>query len=120
MIPARSNDPRNRGGVLVPDPENNINAPPKTVTNIARIQFFAMEFGDDEGRKHTTAIVKVGDQYFRDPNGEDWAKRLIPIPKTSWMGVQVDKMIADRMAALANKDEPLPTKDDVDIMGETK
>jgi hypothetical protein len=120
MIPARSNDPRNRGGARVPDPEDNINAPPRTVTNISRIQFFAIEFGDGEGRRHRTAIVKVGGQLFRDPNGEEWARRLIRMPEDTWMHVQVEKMIADRMAAITTKDDPLPTTDAVDVMGDTK
>jgi len=120
MIPNNSTDPRFRG-VTTPDPVDNINAPPKTVTNVMPIQFFAVEFGDDEGRKHTTVVAHMGGMIYMDPSGEDWAKRQRAMPPASWFGQQTQKMIDQGGFAKAEKpSEPLPKEDKVDIMGSNK
>jgi hypothetical protein len=105
---------------MVPDPVDTVNAPPKTVVTVSRIQFFAVEFGDDEGRKHITAVVRIGGEYYRDSNGETWAKNLTRLPETSWFHKQLSKMIEDREAEVKMVEEPLPKEDAVDVMGDQK
>jgi len=113
-----SNAAQRTRGVHTPDPVQDVNAPPKTVTNVQRAEFFAVEFGDDAGRRRITCVMKFGDQLYMDPNGEAWASRLRRLPEDNWMHKQLSQKIDSAMQGSQVEAEPLPKTDAVDIMGD--
>jgi len=89
-------------------------APARKVTQCTPMQMFAVEMGDENGVKHTTVVFKAGNQFYHDPQGEDWARRLRPIDSKTWLARQLlDKteVVADATRA------EVPRRDSVDVMG---
>lgn len=98
-------------GVIGTTAEPNV-APVKTLTHCEPVKMFAVEFGDEQGKEIRTVVFKVGDVIYVDPNGEQWARSLRVVAKTSWLYKQLT-------AAVAAKEEvtEVPKDDAVDVMG---
>lgn len=101
----------NTGGVVGVNTDSN-RAPARTVQHCMPVQMFAVEIGDEEGKKITTVAFKVGDMLYTDPNGESWAGSLRTIPKTSWLYRQLMEA-TDAFEKVAE----VPKEDAVDITG---
>lgn len=88
-------------------------APARTVTHCTPMQMFAIEMGDEAGVKHTTVVFKAGNQFYHDPQGEDWARRLRPIDSKTWLARQ----LLDAATTADGGRAEVPRQDSVDVMG---
>lgn len=89
-------------GVLVPDNTSTEQAPQQKLVNFSFCQFAAVEFGDAEGRKHSTVLMHMGGQWYFPPNGESWANVLKPAAE--WLAKQLNE--AAKNATPADADVP--------------
>jgi len=85
-------------------------AEPKTVLQMVPLQMFAVEIGDENGRRKRVLAFRVGDSWFHDPVAEPWFDRLRAIAKDVWLA----KMLEERFQA-ANTKASAPKEDTVDI-----
>lgn len=85
-------------------------APANTLLHCAPAQVFAIEMGDEQGRRIRTVIYKIGGAFYADPNGEAWAKSLRPVAETTWLAKQLREAIAAQDKTVA-----LPKDDKVDL-----
>jgi hypothetical protein len=102
-----SNAPgRMRSQGVVPTSGEPNSAPPRTVTHCVPAQMFAIEMGDESGKKVTTIIFRVGDVLYSDPNGEQWASNLRTISKNSWLYKQLIEATdaTEKVAEVPNED----------------
>jgi hypothetical protein len=65
-------------------------APPRKVIHFARMEMFAMEFGDEQGRRITTTIFRMGGVWYHDPNAPGWAEKLRAVDRNSWLQKELD------------------------------
>jgi len=104
-------------GVYIP-PEQNQKPPvtgaPNTVLEAVEIKFVAMVYTDKKGKATNPKVgVKVGDRFFEDLNGEDWAAKLAPLKDWVLKGVEA------KLAARNLKPE-IPDKDQVEVITATE
>lgn len=103
----------NTGGVVGSNSDPN-RAPARTVQHCVPVQMYAIEIGDEEGRKITTVAFKVGDALYVDPNGEQWTASLRTVSKTTWLYKQLME-VTDALEVVAE----VPNEDSVDVLGKT-
>jgi hypothetical protein len=118
MFGANNNRP---AGVLIPENISTEQAPQQKIVNFSWCQFAAIEYGDAEGRKHTTILMKLGGQWYFSPNGEAWA--TAQRPATEWMLKALKEQEALHPAPASSfvpVPDGIPTKDDVDVLGGAK
>jgi hypothetical protein len=87
-------------------------APANTLLHCAPAQVFAIEMGDEQGRRIRTVVYKIGGALYADPNGEAWAKALRPIAEATWLAKQLREAIAAQDRTVS-----LPKTDNVDLFG---
>lgn len=97
---------------VVPVNANNNNAPVKTLMHCMPVFMYAIELGDENGKKVTTVCFKMGDTIYTDPNGEQWGQNLRTVAKTSWLYKQLLEAIASH-----EKVNDVPAEDAVDVVG---
>lgn len=91
-------------------------APTRKLTHCAPAQMYAIEYGDDDGKKHTTVAMCIGGVWYLPPNGEDWARSLRPVPKDSWLEKQLGQARSEDQAAVGTK---VPSTDVVDVLADS-
>lgn len=119
MIGSGNSNPRLQG-VRSPIVANEGAGEPKTLTNISRVQMFLIEFTDANGVVHNTVVSKIGSKIYFAPNAEEWTSRQSPA--APWLQEKFDKRLAEELKRLEAKQtaggtDPMPAKDDVDILG---
>jgi len=88
--------------------------PPNTVLEAVEVKFVAMVYTDKRGRATPTKIgVMVGDTFFEDPGGDQWAQSLNHL--MDWVKRGVEEKLAKRRSAVEGT---APTEDKVDVLGE--
>jgi hypothetical protein len=86
----------------------NESATPKKITHFAKVETFAVRYGDDGGTAHTVLLLKAGEQWYMPPNAEPYAQALKPI--APWLAKQLTEHLASMNA-------PAPKPDTLDVMG---
>lgn len=89
-------------------------AEPKTVLQMVPLQMYALEIGDENGRRKRVLAFRVGDAWFHDPAAEPWFDRLRSVAKDTWLS----KMLEERFQAATAK-VSAPKEDTVDIFDKT-
>lgn len=85
-------------------------AEPKTVLQMVPLQMYAVEIGDENGKRKRVLAFRVGKQWFHDPVAEPWFDRLREIDGKTWLG----KSLEERFIA-ATTPASAPKEDTVDI-----
>lgn len=83
--------------------------PPNTISHVAEVKQYALQWYDENGTAHPDVWMKIGDTWYIPPNSEAWAaeiKQVKPIFKT-----QLDAMIAEY-----GSQDAAPMQDAVDIV----
>jgi len=88
--------------------ERSPDARPKHLAHMAPVEIAALHYFDDAEKEHTSLAFKVGGQWYMDPEGENWAKRLRPL--APWLLTQVEAKV--KVAQTTTSD-----KDTVDVLG---
>lgn len=87
-------------------------APARKVVHFAKMEHFAIEMGDEQGRKVVTTVFRMAGQWYHDPNAPQWAEKLRTIDKNSWLFKELDGALA---AAEGAESGEVPKTDAVDI-----
>lgn len=85
---------------------------PRSVVNFLEAKTYAVEWADENGDKHRELMHFIGGQWYRAPNGENYAATLRPISKDSWL---VEKL-EDRRRNETTPAASVPKKDAVDVL----
>ena len=85
---------------------------PGTLIAMADVEWKAVWFYDEQGRKAYDVVAVVGGKMFFAPNGREWAAKLSPATKK--FQEQVDQRVALRRKQAAPSS--LPETDSVDVM----
>jgi hypothetical protein len=100
---------RSQGVVGVNNDPNS--APANTLLHCAPAQMFAIQMGDEQGRRIQTMVFRIGNMLYVDPNGEEWARKIRPIAETTWLA----KQLREHFASL-DKTVSIPKEDNVDLL----
>ena len=84
---------------------------PQTLTGFAEAKSYGVEYVDEAGNKHVTVLMRIGDQWYLPPNGENYASTLRQLNKDTWLA----KLLTDRFNNSITAS--LPKEDAVDILG---
>lgn len=95
-------------GVVVPPGQRgagDVRGEPKKITDVAEVRTLATRYFDHDGVMHQEFVHKIGDRWFRAPNGENYFRTLIPVGKDHWLsrGFE-DKLAAQDPATLPKED----------------
>lgn len=91
---------------------------PREVPTISSMELFAIVYYDEEGRRHISAVVMIGDgELMLAPNGEQWMKDLKPAP--AYLKEEVLKRVKAKRVAAAMSAHPT-TKVDPTVSGSEK
>lgn len=104
----------NRPMGVVPTSNDDKRAPARKVMNFARMQHFAIEMGDEQGRKVITTVFLMNGQWYHDPNAPMWAEKLRNIDPNSWLHKELS---AAYKSLEGMESEDVPTTDAVNVMG---
>jgi len=86
---------------------------PREVPAISSMELFAIVYYDEEGRRHTSAAVMIGDnELMLAPNGEQWMKDLKPAPL--YLKDEVLKRVRAKRVAAAMTANPTTKVDPTD------
>lgn len=88
----------------------------KRVNHVIPMEMFAVQYTNDAGKVIDTVVFKMGGQWYRDPNGEAWAGKLVPVPQDSYLAQQAEGILASRAPAPVGG-VAVASDDAVDIMG---
>jgi hypothetical protein len=85
---------------------------PRTVESIFKLEHYLVKFYDEMGDGHLDVLLKVGNEFFASPHGEEWCSQLGPA--LTWLKNEVGRRVA------AKENEPaaasvVPEKDAVTI-----
>ena len=96
-------------GVTTPEGQGNPRnaGPENTVKNAMEVTFVAVEYWDEYGRQHQDVLLRMGNDYYKPPNSEDWARALRGT--ASWLS----KGIAAKLSAPASR---VPVDDSVSVL----
>jgi hypothetical protein len=87
-------------------------AAPKTIQHMVPMEMFAVEIGDENGRRKRVLAFRVGNTWFHDPSAEPWFDRLKQIDAKTWLA----KSLEERFQSV-NAPVSVPKEDTVDILG---
>lgn len=102
-------------GVRVPENQSTEQAPTMTVTRVAPMSLFLVEYGDERGVKHTVIAAVCGDTVYAPPQGELWTAGFKPFVKA--IGDQILSMAQDQQADASATPARIDASDDVDVTG---
>lgn len=83
---------------------------PKTVVNVHEMKTYAVKYGDDDGKIHTTVVSRLGDDFYLAPNGEEWTAKLRKA--APWL---IEQILAS-VGKASDKTESFPSADVVDVV----
>lgn len=86
---------------------------PNTVSTINRLDHYLVTFFDELGDEHTDVLLRVGDQYYVSPFGEEWCSKLGPSRKA--LAAQVHRRIEAKEHGVSA--EAIPVQDTVNVTG---
>lgn len=98
MTPEGQGNPRNAG------PEN-------TVIHAREVTFVAVEYFDESGRRHQDVVLRMGKDYYKPPNSEQWAQALRVV--SGWLS----EGIKGKLAVSSTR---VPVSDEVSVVDEVK
>ena len=84
---------------------------PKTVESIFELKQYLVKFYDDAGDGHLDVLVKVGNEYYASPYGEEWCSKLGPA--IAWLKSEVARRVAQKDKS--TDPETIPNTDSVSI-----
>jgi len=85
----------------------------RTVERIHKLEQYLVKFFDEDGVAHIDVMVRVGDEYYANPQGEEWCSRLGPAQ--SWLSQQVHSRILAKEKGL--DPSTIPDRDPVNVTG---
>jgi hypothetical protein len=97
-------------GVSIPNNTPSNQVPALTVTQVAAVEMFIVEYGDEYGRKHTTLAAKVGDKVYDLPSGETTTAQMIGF------NASINKQLLEKIALMDNPSGNLPKNDKVKVL----
>jgi hypothetical protein len=100
-------------GVRAPDNQSTEQAPQQTVTRITELRTFLVEYGDERGIKHTTAVAFNGQDFFMPPNAEEWVRTSRSCAK--WFDQGCKKLLEQIPPVDGQGGAAVPGRDEVDI-----
>lgn len=89
-------------GVRIPEGQGAERGTPKTVRHVMPVEWFAVQWFDENGRSHEEISCRVGSTVYLAPNGEQWSaglKRAAP-----WLTDHVNRELNSRKATVPEKD----------------
>lgn len=86
---------------------------PQTVVSIVRMEHFLVKFFDTEGDAHVDVLLRVGDDFYASPFGEEWCAKLGPA--MSWLSKDIRSRIMAKERGVLPSD--IPSKDSVNVTG---
>lgn len=87
--------------------------PEKSVESIVLLEHYLVKFFDGAGAAHVDVLLRVGDNYYASPFGEEWCAKLGPVQK--WLRDTVHKRIQSKRQ---NADASyIPATDSVNVIG---
>jgi hypothetical protein len=86
---------------------------PKSVVHVVPAEMVAVQYADENGDLHNTMLVKVGNQVYHAPNGEQWARQLRPA--ATWLADHVNKEIDSHAAPIPDDAVDVFPKDEVNV-----
>lgn len=78
------------------------------LVNMAPVKLFMVRYGDASGNSHTTLAFQIGNQWYMDPNAEEWASRMRPV--SEWLGKQLNTKLSALAAPV------VPPQDEVVVV----
>jgi hypothetical protein len=106
---------RTQGVVTTTSRGNQGTGVPKTVESIFKLEQFLVKFYDEMGDGHLDILVKIGDEYFASPYGEEWCTKLGPA--MIWIKAEVARRVASKEKGTDTSS--IPEKDAVTISPST-
>lgn len=103
------NKPVKQQGVMVTSGQRDT-APSQTIIHAAKMEMYAVEYGDNNGRKHVTMFLRVGDVWYEPKTAEQWCSELHTLSK--WAADQMTAKVGAPTPAASN----LPKEDAVDVL----
>ena len=96
-------------GVTTPEGQGNPRnaGPENTVQNAMEVTFVAVQYWDEYGRSHQDVLLRMGEDYYKPPNSEDWARALKGV--ASWLS----KGVAGKLSVSNRR---VPVSDDVSVL----
>lgn len=86
---------------------------PRTVGSIVKMEHYLVTFYDELGDEHVDVLIRLGDQFFASPFGEEWCARLRP--STTWLGNEVNRRVQAKEKGVSP--ESIPAQDSVNVTG---
>lgn len=97
-------------GVRVPESQlrSGLSGRPNSVSNVAPLVPYAIEYYDENGQQHTAVAYKMGDVVYLDLNSERWAASMKPATEYISKAVKAEHD--------ARTSTEVPIKDLVDVL----